>query len=157
VWLAIGAKARKPTVTDPPLRIVRFSDRALRDGVQTRTIEGVAVKVTTAARTVADCFKYRNKIGLDVALEALREYRRAGRSMDDLARGGTRHPRVQRDASLSRSGARVKSKTPRDRAASVRQRLLSLAKTRGEEFNFVLLRYGAGTISTWRPGRSRWE
>lgn len=86
VWLAIGTKARKPTVTDPPLRIVRFSDRALRDGVETRAIEGIAVKVTTAARTVADCFKYRNKIGLDVALEALREYRRARRSMDDLSR-----------------------------------------------------------------------
>lgn len=86
VWIAVGTKARKPTVTDPPLRIVRFSDRALRDGVENRTIEGVLVKVTTAARTVADCFKYRNKIGLDVALEALREYRRERRSMDDLAR-----------------------------------------------------------------------
>lgn len=86
VWIAVGTKARKPMVTDPPLRIVRFSDRALRDGVETRTIEGVAVKVTNVARTVADCFKYRNKIGLDVALEALREYRRARRSMDDLAR-----------------------------------------------------------------------
>lgn len=86
VWIAVGTKARKPTITDPPLRIVRFSDRALRDGVETRTIEGVVVKVTTAARTVADCFKYRNKIGLDVALEALREYRRERRSMDDLAR-----------------------------------------------------------------------
>ena len=86
VWLAVGTKARKPTVADPPLRIVRFSDRALREGVETRSIEGVAVKVTTAARTVADCFKYRNKIGLDVALEALREYRRARRSIDDLTR-----------------------------------------------------------------------
>jgi len=86
VWLAIGTKARKPTVTDPPLRIVRFSDRALRDGVENRTIEGVQVRVTSAARTVADCFKYRNKIGLDVALEALREYRRTRQSMDDLAR-----------------------------------------------------------------------
>ena len=86
VWLAIGTKARKPTVTDPPLRIVRFSERALREGVETRTIEGVMVRVTTTARTVADCFKYRNKIGLDVALEALREYRRARRSIDDLTR-----------------------------------------------------------------------
>lgn len=86
VWLAIGTKARKPTVADPPLRVVRFSDRALREGVETRTIEGVSVKVTSPARTVADCFKYRNKIGLDVALEALREYRRSRRSIDDLTR-----------------------------------------------------------------------
>jgi predicted transcriptional regulator of viral defense system len=86
VWLAIGTKARKPTVADPPLRIVRFSERALREGVETRSIEGVKVRVTTPARTVVDCFKYRNKIGLDVALEALREYRRARRSIDDLTR-----------------------------------------------------------------------
>ena len=86
VWLAIGTKARKPAVTDPPLRIVRFSERALREGVEIRSIEGVKVTVTTPARTVADCFKYRNKIGLDVALEALREYRRTRRSIDDLTR-----------------------------------------------------------------------
>jgi predicted transcriptional regulator of viral defense system len=86
VWLAVGTKAHKPTVVDPPLRIVRFSERALREGVETRTIEGIAVKVTSPARTVADCFKYRNKIGLDVALEALREYRRSRRSVDDLTR-----------------------------------------------------------------------
>jgi predicted transcriptional regulator of viral defense system len=98
VWIAIGTKARKPTITDPPLRIVRFSDRALHEGVEARTIEGVPVRVTTAARTVADCFKYRNKIGLDVALEALREYRRARRSMDDLARAA----RVVRVANVMR-------------------------------------------------------
>jgi predicted transcriptional regulator of viral defense system len=86
VWLAVGVKARRPAVTEPPLRIVRFSESALREGVETRTIEGVRVKVTTAARTVADCFKYRNKIGLDVAIEALREYRRSRRPMDDLTR-----------------------------------------------------------------------
>jgi predicted transcriptional regulator of viral defense system len=86
VWLAIGTKARKPVVPEPPLRIVRFSERALREGIETKPIEGVTVKVTTPARTVADCFKYRNKIGLDVAIEALREYRRSRRSMDDLTR-----------------------------------------------------------------------
>jgi predicted transcriptional regulator of viral defense system len=98
VWLAIGTKARKPLVVDLPLRIMRFSGRALREGVETRTIEGVEVKVTTAARTVADCFKYRNKIGLDVALEALREYRRSRRSVDDL----TRAARVVRVANVMR-------------------------------------------------------
>jgi predicted transcriptional regulator of viral defense system len=89
VWVAIGTKARKPTISEPPLRIVRFSDRALREGLEIRSIEGVVVRVTTAARTVADCFKYRNKIGLDVALEALREYRRSRRPADELARAAS--------------------------------------------------------------------
>jgi predicted transcriptional regulator of viral defense system len=84
VWLAIGTKARRPMRSELPLRIVRFSPRALREGVETKLIEGVSVRLTTAARTVADCFKYRNKIGLDVALEALREYKRTRRSIDDL-------------------------------------------------------------------------
>jgi len=86
VWLAVGGKARKPTVAGVPLRIVRFAESALRHGVEMHTIEGVPVKVTTAARTVADCFKYRNKIGLDVALEALRAYRRTRHPMDQLTR-----------------------------------------------------------------------
>jgi predicted transcriptional regulator of viral defense system len=65
---------------------VRFSERALTEGVERHLIEGVTVTITSAARTVADCFKYRNKIGLDVALEALRAYRSARRSIDELAR-----------------------------------------------------------------------
>jgi predicted transcriptional regulator of viral defense system len=84
VWLAIGRKAHKPTIVDPPMRIVRFSDEALSNGAESHLIEGVAVRITSKARTVADCFKYRNKIGLDVALEALREYRRSRGSIDDL-------------------------------------------------------------------------
>jgi predicted transcriptional regulator of viral defense system len=86
VWIAIDRKARKPTVDAPPLRVVRFSSIALREGVEQHEIEGVHVNVTSAARTVADCFKYRNKIGLDVALEALREYRRSKRPVEDLVR-----------------------------------------------------------------------
>jgi len=73
VWLAIDAKARLPKTEYPPLRIVRFSGAALTYGATPHTIEGVTVRITTPARTVADCFKYRNKIGLDVALEALRD------------------------------------------------------------------------------------
>jgi predicted transcriptional regulator of viral defense system len=86
VWLAVGGKARKPALTDSPVRIVRFSGRALTEEVEVHEIEGVPVRVTSVARTVADCFKYRNKIGLDVALEALKEYRRSRRSIDDLVR-----------------------------------------------------------------------
>jgi len=85
VWMAIDVRARRPRGTTPPLRIVRFSGRALTEGVAVHEIEGVRVRVYGPAKTVADCFKYRNKIGLDVALEALRDYRRqhpAG--MDEL-------------------------------------------------------------------------
>ncbi|HOW73917.1 MAG TPA: type IV toxin-antitoxin system AbiEi family antitoxin domain-containing protein [Phycisphaerae bacterium] len=73
VWLAIGIKARRPRVDYPPLRIVRFSDPALTSGMEAHSIEGVMVQVYSAAKTVADCFKYRNKIGLDVAIEGLRD------------------------------------------------------------------------------------
>ena len=86
VWIAIDTKARKPHVADMSLRIVRFSGKARTHGVDEHLVENVTVRVTSAAKTVADCFKYRNKIGLDVALEALRDYRRARKSRDDLWR-----------------------------------------------------------------------
>jgi predicted transcriptional regulator of viral defense system len=87
VWLALDVKARKPTTDWPPLRIVRFSGDALAFGVEKHMIEGIQVSITSRAKTVADCFKYRNKIGIDVAVEALREYlKKRGRSMDELLR-----------------------------------------------------------------------
>lgn len=87
VWIAIDVKARKPKSDGPPLRIVRFSGAALDSGIEDQLIQGVTVRVYIAAKTVADCFKYRNKIGLDVALEALRECWRERRcTMDDLWR-----------------------------------------------------------------------
>lgn len=73
VWLAIGLKAWKPDVSSPPLRIVRLSEPALSYGVEEHDVDGVKVRIYSAAKTVADCFKYRNKIGLDVAIEALRD------------------------------------------------------------------------------------
>lgn len=73
VWLAIPEKARRPQATELPLRIVRFSGEALTAGVEVHWLEGVAVSIYHPAKTVADCFKYRNKIGLDVAIEALRD------------------------------------------------------------------------------------
>jgi predicted transcriptional regulator of viral defense system len=85
VWLAIGEKAWRPRLAYPPLRIVRFSKTTLHAGIEEHQIEGVPVHVYSPAKTVADCFKYRNKIGLDVAIEALRECWRAQRcTMDDL-------------------------------------------------------------------------
>jgi predicted transcriptional regulator of viral defense system len=85
VWLAINPKARLPKTEYPPLRIVRFSGMALSYGAAPHTIEGVTVRITTPAKTVADCFKYRNKIGLDVALEALRDgYRERKATLDEI-------------------------------------------------------------------------
>ena len=85
VWLAISSKARSPKIDYPPLRIVRFSGPALTEGFDEHDIDGVKVRVTNIPKTVADCFKYRNKIGLDVALGALQEANRSKRvSMDEL-------------------------------------------------------------------------
>jgi len=87
VWLAIDEKARKPKQSQPLLRIVRFSGAALNFGIQQRRFEGVPVRFYDAAKTVADCFKYRNKIGLDVAIEALRDcWRKKKATMGQLHR-----------------------------------------------------------------------
>ena len=87
VWVAIPNKARMPRIAYPPLRVVRFSGPALTEGVEQYAIDGQTVRVTSIAKTVADCFKYRYKIGLDVALEALREAWQAKRlQMDELWR-----------------------------------------------------------------------
>jgi predicted transcriptional regulator of viral defense system len=83
VWLAIESKAWRPQVDHPPLRFVRFSERTLEAGVEEHSIEGVLVRIYNPAKTVADCFKYRNKIGLDVALEALRDCRRLRKCSND--------------------------------------------------------------------------
>jgi predicted transcriptional regulator of viral defense system len=85
VWIAIDVKARLPRVDTPPLRVVRFSGKALQSGVEEHRIEGTPVRIYCPAKTVADCFKYRHKVGLDVALEALRDcWRKKLCTMDDL-------------------------------------------------------------------------
>ena len=87
VWLAIENKSLAPKLDFPPLRIVRFSGAALTEGVEEQVVDGVTIRITGVAKTVADCFKYRNKIGLDVALEALREaWHEKRMTSDDLWR-----------------------------------------------------------------------
>ena len=87
IWMALDRRTRRPAVDYPPLRIVRFSGEALTAGVEEHTLEGQTVCVYNVAKTLADCFKYRNKIGLDVALEALREAWRDRRfTMDEIGR-----------------------------------------------------------------------
>lgn len=83
VWIAIGNKDHPPRLDYPPLRTVRFSEAALTAGVVVLGIDGTKLHVTNVAKTVADCFKFRNKIGLDVALEALREVRRTKKATAD--------------------------------------------------------------------------
>ncbi len=87
VWLAIPQAAWRPRDATVPLRIVQVSPAAFEAGIEEHEIEGVTVRVYSAAKTVADCFKFRNKIGLDVALEALRHFRHRYRAgLDDLWR-----------------------------------------------------------------------
>jgi predicted transcriptional regulator of viral defense system len=74
VWLAVENKAWRPRVDAVDLRLVYMSGEAFTAGIETHRVEGVPVRVYSAAKTVADCFKYRNKIGIDVAIEALRDY-----------------------------------------------------------------------------------
>jgi predicted transcriptional regulator of viral defense system len=76
VWMAIDRKSWRPRVEHPPLRLIFLSGSALVEGVEEQDVGGVRVRVYSAAKTVADCFKFRNKIGIDVAIEALRDYRR---------------------------------------------------------------------------------
>ena len=76
VWIALPEKARKPRLDYPRLRVARFSGAALTEGIETHRREGVDIRVYSAAKTVADCFKYRNKVGIDVAVEALRDFGR---------------------------------------------------------------------------------
>jgi predicted transcriptional regulator of viral defense system len=87
VWLGIDRKARKPKLKWPPLHIVWWSGATLSEGIIEVKVASVSILATSPARTVADCFKYRNKIGLDVAIESLRDYRRKTRgSLDELHR-----------------------------------------------------------------------
>ena len=85
LWLAIDRKARRPTIDGLPLRVVRFSDMSLRTGIELHVIEGVSVRVTNPVKTVVDCVKYRGKIGVDKALDALRGCLKQRKCpMDDL-------------------------------------------------------------------------
>jgi predicted transcriptional regulator of viral defense system len=87
VWIALPEKARKPRLATPRLRVTRFSGSALTEGIETHRVEGVKVRIYSTAKTVADCFKYRNKVGIDVAVEALRDFSRHHRGgATELAR-----------------------------------------------------------------------
>jgi predicted transcriptional regulator of viral defense system len=84
-WIAIGNKSAVPRVEYPPVQVVRMNAANLIEGVQAMTIDGVRVQVTSPARTVADCFKFRSRVGLDIAIEALRSvWQSRAVTMDEL-------------------------------------------------------------------------
>lgn len=83
VWMMIDRRSRRPTIDSPPMRFILASGSPLTEGIDTVTIEGQKVKIFNPAKTVVDCFRYRRHVGLDVAIEALREAIRNRRCTPD--------------------------------------------------------------------------
>lgn len=73
IWLAVEGSKLAPAMTPTNIQVVRMSGPSFREGVATHELGHVPVRVTTPAKTVADCFKFRNRVGMDVAIEALRD------------------------------------------------------------------------------------
>jgi len=87
VHVALPRGAEEPRLDHPPIKTYRFSDEAFTEGVETRELDGVSVRIYSPEKTLADCFKFRNKIGLDTAVEAVRFYReRRSVKVDDIMR-----------------------------------------------------------------------
>ena len=73
VWVAVERGSRQPSVRNPPLRVVNMSGEAFREGIEVHRIEGQRVRIYSAAKTIADLFKFRTRIGVGIAIEALRD------------------------------------------------------------------------------------
>lgn len=101
IWMAIDRKARKPAVKGLPLRFVRFSGDALTQGVVNTRIDGLPVRVYSVAKTVADCLKYRNKIGVEIAMRSLRESIRQKKCSRERLRHFAKICRVQKSAQFT--------------------------------------------------------
>jgi predicted transcriptional regulator of viral defense system len=96
VYLAVSRDSEPPRIEYPPVRVFRFGPRAFGDGVETHDLDGVPVRIYSREKTLADCFKYRNVVGLDTALEALRRYRERGPVDVDAILRHARTCRVER-------------------------------------------------------------
>jgi predicted transcriptional regulator of viral defense system len=94
VWVLIERHARMPNLVSPKLEVVRASGRALEYGVESRVVEGVKVRITTPAKTVADCFRYRRHVGLETALDALKDYVRKRKGTIDALVEAARADRI---------------------------------------------------------------
>lgn len=88
-----------PAIKHPPIRVYRFSAASMREGVETRSVDGATIRIFNAEKTIADCFKFRNKIGTDIAVEALRAYR-SRRKQDLIAL--MRYAKIDRVESIIR-------------------------------------------------------
>ncbi len=95
VYLAIGANDQAPTLRYPPLRLFWYSKEIHESGVNETEMDGATVRIYSSEKTLADCFKFRNKIGIDVCVEALNLYRRRGRMRLDLIEQYAKLCRVQ--------------------------------------------------------------
>jgi len=73
IWMAIPRKTRPPKIENSPVKIVKFSEEGYQAGIETHSIENNEIKIYNIPKTIADCFKYRNKLGIDVAIEALKD------------------------------------------------------------------------------------
>jgi predicted transcriptional regulator of viral defense system len=83
IWLAVPKSSRKPNIKYPPINLTYVSEPAYSFGIQEHIINGVPIKIYSPAKTIADCFKFRSKVGLDVAIEALRDARRSRKATID--------------------------------------------------------------------------
>lgn len=99
IWVAIDGHTRQPKHSYPPMRFVRFGVKAQSEGVEQHLIEGATVRVTSPARTIVDCFRFRNKIGVDIAISAMREALRKRRVTPDNI---MKHARSLRIAAIVR-------------------------------------------------------
>ena len=96
VYLAIEASDQAPALRYPPLRLFWYSKAGFEDGVEAVVLDGTKVRIYSAERTLADCFKYRNKIGIDICVEALNLYRRRGRMQLDKLEHYAKLCRIER-------------------------------------------------------------
>lgn len=122
IWLAVPRESEPPRIDDPPVRVFRFSPAPFAAGVETHRLDGIPVRISSREKTLADCFKYRNTIGLDTALEAVRLYRQQGRVNVNRLLEFAQVCRVSR-VKRPPGGPAVTKGPVRDVAASVRQPL----------------------------------
>lgn len=83
VWVAIGRKQKLPRIDFPPIRPIRFGEKAMSIGTEKHVIDGVETPIFDPAKTVVDCFRYRKQVGIDVALEGLRNAVRKRKARPD--------------------------------------------------------------------------
>jgi predicted transcriptional regulator of viral defense system len=84
VHVALPSGAEEPRLEHPPIRTYRFTGESFTEGIETHDVDGVGVRIYSPEKTIADCFRFRNRIGLDTAIEALRSYRERGRLRVDV-------------------------------------------------------------------------